>query len=158
MSAPASIRDSSATRCRVVEQHDAAAGDGAAVGGLDDLQVRVGEGGDLRQVGHDDDLVAAGEPGEPPTDLDGGAAADAGVDLVEDHDRHRVGAGEDDLDGEHHARELAAGGALLQRPRRRAGVRHEQQLDLVDPVGPGRQPPVADAQAVVGRALGDLRR
>ena len=37
---------------------DAAARD-AAVVALDDLQVRVGEGRDLRQVGHDEDLVGA---------------------------------------------------------------------------------------------------
>jgi hypothetical protein len=52
--------------------------------------VRVGEGGDLRQVRDDDDLVAAGQACEATPDLDGRPAADAGVDLVEDHDRHRV--------------------------------------------------------------------
>src|SRR3712207_7925382 len=44
-------------------------------------------------------------------DLTGGLPADTGVDLVEDHDRHRVGAGEDHLDGEHHPGQLTAGGS-----------------------------------------------
>jgi len=42
----------------------------------------VGEGGDLRQVRHHDDLREPGEPGEPTADLDGGLAANAGVNLV----------------------------------------------------------------------------
>ena len=76
-----------------------------------------------------------GQPRQPPADLARGLPADAGVDLVEDHDRHRVGAGEHDLDGEHDARELTAGGALVHRPRRRAGVGGQQQRDLVDALG-----------------------
>ena len=48
-------------------------------------------------------------------DLDGGPAAHPGVDLVEHQGRHRVGAGEHDLDGEHHARQLASRGTALQR-------------------------------------------
>ena len=51
-------------------------------------------------------------------DLDGGTAADAGVDLVEDEGGHGVHGGQHHLDGEHHAGELTAGGALAQRPGR----------------------------------------
>ena len=48
----------------LVERHDAAAGHDAVVGLAHD-QVLVGEGGDLRQVGHDDDLGGAGQRGQP---------------------------------------------------------------------------------------------
>src|SRR3954453_4587271 len=97
----------------------------------------VGEGGDLGQVGDDHDLVVAGQPRQAPADLPGRLPADPGVDLVEDHDRYRVGAGEDDLNGQHYAGELTAGRALVHRPRRGAGVRGEQQRDLVETLGPG---------------------
>ena len=142
-------------RC-VVEGHHPAARDGAVVG-LDDEQMAVGEGGHLGKVGHHHDLVAAGQPGQPAPDLHGGSAADAGVDLVEDHQRDRVGAGEDDLDGQHDPRELTAGRALLQRPRRRAGVGHQQHLDLVDAVDRRGERAAAHRQAVRDLALADLR-
>ena len=99
-------------------------------------EVAVGERRHLRQVGHDHDLRGAGQPGQPPPDLDRGLAADAGVDLVEELGRHRVGAGEDHLDGEHDPGQLTAGGALGDGPRRGPGVRGEQQLDLVGAGGP----------------------
>ena len=110
-------------------------------------QLPVGERGDLRQVGDDHDLRGPGQPGQPPADLDRRLAADARVDLVEEVRRHRVGTREDDLDREHHPRQLTAGGALGDGPRRRAGVRGEQQLDLVGAVRPVRD-----------RAPADLRR
>src|SRR5439155_8997 len=71
---------------------------GPCVGRLVDDQVGVGERRDLRQVGDDDDLVPAGEASQAAPDLAGCLTTDPGVDLVEDHHRHRIGAGEDHLD------------------------------------------------------------
>src|SRR5215207_5596362 len=51
-----------------VQGDDAAAGDGAVVG-LADHQVLVGEGGHLRQVGHDDDLGGPGQGRQATADL-----------------------------------------------------------------------------------------
>ena len=104
---------------------------GAPHGGLGDPDVLVGEGGHLRQVGHHEDLDVPGQHRQPAADLDGGAAADAGVDLVEDEGRDGVDGGQHHLDGEHDAGEFTAGGALAQRPGRGAGVRLEQEGDLV---------------------------
>ena len=117
----------------VLDHADAAGGDRAA-GVLGHHQVPVGERGHLRQVGDHEHLVVAGQPGQPPADLHRRLAADPGVDLVEDQRRRAAGAGEDHLDGEHHPGQLAAGGALLQRQRRRARVGEQPQLDLVGAV------------------------
>ena len=46
---------------------------------------RVGERGDLGQVGDRDHLGTAGEPLQGLPDCMGGLTADPGVDLVEDH-------------------------------------------------------------------------
>ena len=140
----------------VVEHQHAAAGHRPVVA-LDDKQVAVGERRDLRQVRHDDDLVAAGQHRQAAAYLDRRLAADPGVDLVEDHQRHRVGAGEHHLDGQHHPRQLTAGRAPVQGPRRGAPVRLEQQLDIVDPVRCHSDAPAVDHQAIVGLALGDRR-
>ena len=65
-----------------------AAGDVPVVGALDD-EVPVGVRRHLGQVGDDDDLRVPGEGGQPRPDVEGGATADAGVDLVEDERRGR---------------------------------------------------------------------
>ena len=72
---------------------------------------------DLRQVRDRDHLRALGEPLEHVGDRVRGDAADAGVDLVEDH---RLAA-RDGGDRERDARELAAGGGLGDRPERQPG-------------------------------------
>ena len=128
----------------VVEDGQPRRGD-RAVAGLVHDDVAVGERRHLRQVRHDQHLRVAGQLGQPPADLDGGLAADSGVDLVEDEDRHRAGLGERDLDGQHDPRELAAGGALVQWPGVGAGVGGQQELHLVDaaarwPAASGRRP------------------
>ena len=87
------------------------------------------------------------EPGQPAADLDRGPAADARVDLVEHHRRHRVGAGEHHLDGEHHPGQLTAGRALVHRRGAAPGCAEQQQLDLVDAVGARRQRAAADGRA-----------
>ena len=98
-------------------------------------------GGDLREVGDDDDLGVPGELLEALADGEGGPAADPGVDLVEDEDGRgaavAAGGGEGDLEGEHDAGELAAGGGLGDGARRGAGVRGEQDRDGVAAVGAG---------------------
>ena len=67
----------------VVEEADLRLG--AAVDfALFDEEVLIGEGGDLRQVGDAEDLLAAAEGFELLADGFGGAAADADVDFVED--------------------------------------------------------------------------
>ena len=104
-----------------------------AVAALAYDDVPVGERGHLGQVGDHEDLRRPRQGREPRADLDGRLASDAGVDLVEDERRHRPGVGQRDLDGQHHPGQLAAGGALAQRPWLRPGVGREQQLDLVDP-------------------------
>ena len=102
-----------------------------------DHEVHVGVGGDLRQVGDDDDLVGAGQPGQPPPDLHRGATADPGVDLVEDH-RGALGRGrKHDFQRQHDPGQLAAGRALAQRQHVGAPVRGEAELDGVDTVVPG---------------------
>ncbi len=81
--------------------------------------VPVGERRDLGQVGDHHHLGGAGQHRQPAADLDRGLAADPGVDLVEDERRHRVGAGQHHLERQHHPGQLAARGALGERPRRR---------------------------------------
>ncbi len=48
-------------------------------------QMHVGIRRDLRQVRDHDDLVGAGQPGQPAPDLHRGPAADAGIHLIEHH-------------------------------------------------------------------------
>ena len=59
----------------------------------------------------------------------GDRAADAGIDFVEHHRRHRIEAQRGDLDRQRDARQLAAGGDLAQRPRRLAGIGGDQEFD-----------------------------
>jgi hypothetical protein len=78
--------------------------------------VDVGEGRELREVGHAQHLPGAsplppGQPGQLLPHGHGGRAADAGVDLVEDQHAGVVDVGERDLDRERHPRAFAAGGA-----------------------------------------------
>ena len=131
----------------VVERDHIALGH-AAVLGLGHHQVPVGVRRHLRQVGDDEHLGDLGQPGQPAADLHRGAAADPGVDLVEDEGRDRVRPGEHHLQREHHPGQLAAGGTARQWPRRRSVMRAEQQLYLVDPVpAEGNPAAVAHQQA-----------
>ncbi len=86
-------------------------------------------------MGDGDHLRLLGESGESPTDLDGRGTADAGVDLVEHEGGNGVGRRDDDLDREHHARQLAAGRALGDGAGFGTGMRREQDGDVVAPVG-----------------------
>ncbi len=72
----------------IVEDADLRLG-AAVILALFDDEVLIGEGGDLRQVGDAEDLLAAGESLEFLADGFGGAAADADVDFVEDQRARR---------------------------------------------------------------------
>src|SRR5919202_6352034 len=81
-----------------------------AVAGLHHGEVAVRERGDLGEVGDDEDLRGARQAREPAADAERRAAADAGVDLVEDERRNGVGGREYDLESEHDAGQLPARG------------------------------------------------
>ena len=115
------MRASSSWRCFGVEQLHRALRD-AVAGGLADAIVRVALRGDLRQVGHAQHLALLAERAQLLPDDVGDRAADAGIDLVEHHRRHRVHAQRGDLDRQRDARQLAAGSDLAQR--RAAAARH----------------------------------
>ena len=88
----------------------------------------------------------AAQPGQPASDLDRGAAADPGVDLVEDHDRYRVGAGQHDLQREHDPGQFTARGALLQRDRLRVRMRWSRNSTSSTPSGPAADPRLTAGQ------------
>ena len=98
---------------------------------LGDPEMGIGVGGDLRQVGDAQDLVAPGERPQASADRVGAATADPRIDLVEDEDGRGVRLGDDPLDGQGDARQLAAGRDARERPGRLAGVRGEAIDDLV---------------------------
>ena len=81
-------------------------------------------------------------------DLGGGPAAHPGVDLVEDQRRHRVGIGQHHLQSEHHPGQLTAGGALADRQLRRARVRDQHDVHLVDAIGTGAAPASVDLYGI----------
>ncbi len=92
----------------LIEQNDVAGGESSTVGGgrvrrLDDPDVPVRVGRNLRQVGDNYHLNMLGKHGKPLADLNRGFSADAGVDFVEDEGRHGVNRGQHDLDGKHDA-------------------------------------------------------
>ena len=124
--------------------------------GLVDEQVPVGVCRDLRQVCHDHHLVPRRKAGQPAADLHRRPAADTGVDLVEDHGRHRVRAGQRDLEREHHARQLPARRAFAAPAAawRRGG--RPAELDLVDAVRTRREgrSPTAERRRLPARLDG----
>ena len=72
---------------------NARGGDGT-VAGFDDGEMVRCERGDLREVRDRDDLGRLREARESTADLDRRGAADAGIHLVEDEGRDRIGAGD----------------------------------------------------------------
>ena len=92
-------------------------------------EVGGGQRGDLGQVGDADHLAALAQGAQPLADDAGGVAADPGVDLVEDQGRRRRRPRLEAAEGEHHPRELAAGGRVAQRRRLDPRVRRHPQLD-----------------------------
>ena len=122
--------------------HDGDGGNGFAGGGgagglFADGEVAVGEGGDLREVGDAEDLVEGGEGAEFFADDGAHAAADVGVDFVEDEYGDAIAAadaagvtalGEDGFEGEHYAGEFATGGDAAEWAGGLAGVGGDEEF------------------------------
>jgi hypothetical protein len=104
-------------------------------GNLLDPEVRLGNAGDLREMGDDDELRSLGESCQGIGDGVSGLTPDARVDLVEEHGRlarRRMGDG---AQSERDAGELAARGGLRDRREREAWIRADEERD---PVATGR--------------------
>ena len=116
-----------------------------------------GLGRHLRQVRDAQRLAGVAQPAQLAADDFGHAAADAGIDLVEDQRGHTGTAGRDHLDGQADARQLTARGHPIERACTLAGVGGDQELDVI---GAG----LADAIAGLGAythaelALGHAQR
>ena len=120
----------------------------AGVDALLDLEVRVGGGGNLRQVRDAQYLKCGPERAQFRADDISHPPADAGIDLVEDQPRGLGASGppggigeasprgrRQRLDGQHNPRELAARNDPRQRPQILPRVRRHEELDPIDPVG-----------------------
>ena len=107
---------------------------GRVAGHLLDAEVAIGEARDLRQVRDRDHLRPPGEAAERLADRVCGLAADAGVDLVEDH--RLAAADRGDRKGD--ARELAAGRRLGTGPNGRPPFGRTEKTASSAPAGPGR--------------------
>ena len=102
---------------------------------LGDAVLGVGVSGDLWQMRHAQDLMPPGERPQAASDGVRAPAADARVDLVEHEDGRVIRFGQHALDGQRHARQLAARGDPRERPGGLAGVRGETVDDLVGAAG-----------------------
>src|SRR5712692_3302494 len=102
---PGELRGALVVGAQLAHRHDVAP---IRAWGFLDYEVVVGERSDLGQVRHDQYLPLGAESLQAQADLDGGLAADAGVDLIENQGRQAVRIRAHGLDGEHQARELAA--------------------------------------------------
>ena len=96
-----------------------------------DPEVRVGVRRDLWEVGDDEHLVAPGKRPQASPDRVCAPPADAGIHLIEHEGRRLVGPGENLLDRECHARQLAPGRDPGQRPCGFSRVRGEPEDDVV---------------------------
>ena len=108
----------------------------SAVALFDPVMVRSPRG-DLGRMGDDQHLRLPRQPRQPLADRAGNRAADAAVDLVEDHRRRVPRLGKRDLEREDEARQLAPAGDPGQRSERRTGVGRDFELDPVDARRPG---------------------
>ena len=88
---------------------------------LGDHELRVRPRSDLRQVGDDDDLRAAGQPCQTFAQFDRGLATHAGVNLVEDEGLVGTAArvGGHQLQGQHQSAQFTARSAFAHRQLRR---------------------------------------
>src|SRR5438093_2180624 len=100
-------------------------------------------------MGDAEDLPRPAELRELAADGFGHGAADSGVDLVEDQRRAALLCGGQGLEGEHDPRQLAARGDPGERARLLAGVRREEELDLVPAFRP-EGPALAEADGEAG--------
>ncbi len=137
--------------------------------------MRVGVRGNLRQMRDAQDLKRRPEGAELAPDDVGDAPADAGVDFVEDQTgrrraRRTVGGvaetvarrGNQGLDREHDARQLAARDNARERPQVLAWIRRDEELPSINssraPAGLGLQPvakPHLEARALHGQLRED---
>src|SRR5690348_7135165 len=92
----------------------------------------VGVDRDLRQVRDAQHLVTLGERAEFFADGRTKAAADVGVDFIEDENADAIALRQNAFEREHDAAELSAGRDLPQRLRRLARIRLDDELDLVE--------------------------
>ena len=137
-----------------IQRFDASAG-AAGLDRLADGEVAGAACGDRGQMGDGDDLSAAGGFGELAADGVGGFAADVGVDFVEDEQGDAVGLCEDDLDGEHDARDFAGGSDGAEGAHGFAGVGGEAKFGAVDSGGGrGVQRMEGDGERAVAEAEG----
>jgi hypothetical protein len=83
------------------------------------------------QVGDREHLMVIGHAAQGLTDHQPDPSADPGVHLVEDQRGHTVEPGEDRLQREHHARQLAAGGDTRQGTRIVPDVERHLELDVL---------------------------
>src|SRR6266850_666257 len=91
---------------------------------------------DRRQMRHAQDLAPLRGRRQLLSDHGRDATTDAGVDLVEDHRGHAVGAREHGLEGQHRPRELSARRNASQRPHVFARVGRQTELGAVEAVRP----------------------
>src|SRR5439155_5298183 len=105
-----------------------------APGLLDDPEVRVGHRRNLRQVCDADELALGSQLAKLLPHRPGGVAADAGVDLVEDH-RASAAPGPEAGEREHDPRELAARCGIAERRRGNPRVGRHQELDRLRSAG-----------------------
>src|SRR6185436_796525 len=104
--------------------------------GLDrfrNAQVPFGERRDRGQVRDAQDLVLRRDAPQVSADRGSEAAADAGVDLVEDQRAVAVRAAEHAAQREHDARSLAAGSYVAQARETFSGIGGEQEFDAIHP-------------------------
>ena len=109
----------------------------AGRGNLGDQEMAGGARGDLRRMGHGQDLQTAREAGQTLTNGIGNGAADTGVDLVENQGRRRGLGRQCHFESQHEARQLTSRGDLRQGAERCAGVHGDQELDAVGAMGRG---------------------
>ena len=83
----------------------------------------------LRLMGHAQHLSGFAQRAEFLADDLGDCAADAGIDFIEDHRRHRVQTQRRHFDRQRYPRQFAAGGDFAQRSRRLPGVGRYQKFD-----------------------------
>src|SRR5215472_14100359 len=80
---------------------------------------------------YDENLQARAQALQPLADCRSDRAADPAVDLVEYQRRDRGSVGEDELQSQHEARQLAARGDPGERPERRPGSRGDLEMDAL---------------------------
>src|SRR5581483_11055031 len=95
-------------------------------------KMRVGIGGDLRQVRDAQDLMPPSQPPQLLADDVAEAATDALVQLVENEHRRFIHGGQRGLERQHKSSQLTAAGYLRERSWRLPTIRRHQELHAID--------------------------